>query len=172
MTRALKLAEPESLRGTSWLRKRNLDVSKTKEEKTMENVTWRLFAAIVLGLYSLVVLGFHLSHYPSPRREIALMEFARANPGDVEKGRMLFQEYHLCSYCHKTSGKGGGIGPELYGVSKKYDRETLMKKILQPPPGSLMPPGYRNVLTGQQFANLLAYLESLTGGEAGKRNQL
>lgn len=54
--------------------------------------------------------------------------------GDTERGRQLFHESTVvqCRNCHRISGKGTELGPDLDGIGKKYDRSRLLESILQP----------------------------------------
>jgi putative heme-binding domain-containing protein len=59
--------------------------------------------------------------------------FARDHRGDALRGRAAFQGAATsCSRCHRISGAGGGLGPDLTGVGAKYDREQLIEAVLQP----------------------------------------
>jgi len=76
-------------------------------------------------------------------REQAL-KFARfrelANrPGDVQKGRLLFEE--KCLVCHTQAGKGGKIGPALDGMGH-HGVEAFLRNVLTP--SAAMEGGYRN----------------------------
>lgn len=41
-------------------------------------------------------------------------------------------EIGQCFTCHRFAGKGGSIGPDLTGVSRRLDRRTLLESILEP----------------------------------------
>ena len=155
-----------------------------------------------------------------PDRE-AFLAFGLANPGRVERGRLLFQDKAgvACVNCHRVSGVGGDVGPDLSGIGAQFDRRALVESVLwpskvvregyqvvelelssgeelsgmvrsesaavvvlQPAVGnavevpksriktrrptalSLMPEGLEAGLSLEDFADLLAYLESLRSG--------
>ena len=54
--------------------------------------------------------------------------------GDADAGRKLFMEKPeaACTRCHKISGAGGEVGPELTGIITRHDREYLLESILYP----------------------------------------
>ena len=66
--------------------------------------------------------------------------------GDAKVGREIFFEKAeaACLRCHKVKGEGGDVGPDLAGVGKKYDREYLLRSIVEP--SALIAPGYDNVM--------------------------
>ena len=155
-----------------------------------------------------------------PDRE-AFLAFGLANPGRADRGRLLFQDKAgvACVNCHRVSGVGGDVGPDLSGVGAQFDRRALAESVLlpskvvregyqvvelelssgeelsgmvrsesaavvvlQPAVGnavevaksriktrrptalSLMPEGLEAGLSLEDFADLLAYLESLRSG--------
>lgn len=66
-------------------------------------------------------------------------------PGDSEQayenGRAIFQ-VSRCISCHALEGKGGTIGPDLYRVASKLNRDWLFSWLDNPPahdPQTLMP---------------------------------
>jgi putative membrane-bound dehydrogenase-like protein len=54
--------------------------------------------------------------------------------GDPAAGERLF--FHprgpRCALCHRVTGRGGGVGPDLSRVSRALDRERLAESILEP----------------------------------------
>jgi len=54
--------------------------------------------------------------------------------GDAERGRQLFHESTVvqCRICHRVGGAGVGVGPDLDGIGRKYDRAALLQHIVQP----------------------------------------
>lgn len=63
--------------------------------------------------------------------------------GDIEVGRRLFHhsKVGLCSNCHRHTGLGNTVGPDLSSVSKSDDLQWLLESILQP--SLKMAPEYR-----------------------------
>jgi putative heme-binding domain-containing protein len=64
----------------------------------------------------------------------AYAEFAKKNAGDPGRGRALYVDPKgvACIKCHKLSGEGGEVGPELTGVGLKYGRDHFVESILYP----------------------------------------
>ncbi len=54
-------------------------------------------------------------------------------PGQAVKGKAVFQS--RCSACHKVSGEGNDIGPELTLIGKKFDKSGLLDAIVNPSAG-------------------------------------
>jgi putative heme-binding domain-containing protein len=52
---------------------------------------------------------------------------------DASKGKELFARN--CSTCHRIHGFGATIGPDLSGISGKFDRTTLLDNIVNPGAG-------------------------------------
>ncbi|HXG16181.1 MAG TPA: c-type cytochrome [Calidithermus sp.] len=106
-------------------------------------------------------------------------------PGDPARGRQLFADLE-CYKCHAVAGERFAeaepdprdAGPPLTGVGRHHPAEYLAESILDPnavivtgpgftgPDGRSVMPSYADVLTLAQWADLVAYLKSLTGGEA------
>lgn len=53
----------------------------------------------------------------------------RAGDGDRGRGKLLFQKH--CATCHKLSGEGGEVGPDLTGLSRD-DPTALLVNIVDP----------------------------------------
>ena len=56
---------------------------------------------------------------------------AAAGPGDVEKGRLLFQQ-QSCINCHTFANGQQPKGPHLVDIGKRYKRAELIESILNP----------------------------------------
>ena len=54
--------------------------------------------------------------------------------GDAENGRRIFfnKQDAQCLKCHKVSGVGGEVGPELKGIGSRQNREYLLESIVDP----------------------------------------
>ena len=54
--------------------------------------------------------------------------------GNSAEGKKVFIERPeaSCVRCHKASGEGGEVGPELTGIGTRKDREYLLQSIIQP----------------------------------------
>ena len=53
---------------------------------------------------------------------------------DVESGRRLFHHSRLtnCAHCHRHSGRGNVVGPDLSSLGDRQDRAWLLRSILEP----------------------------------------
>jgi putative heme-binding domain-containing protein len=61
--------------------------------------------------------------------------------GNVEHGQQLFAAN--CTSCHRVSGKGGKIGPELTRIGSSRSRAALVREIRTP--SEWIPPNYETV---------------------------
>lgn len=69
---------------------------------------------------------------PNADRQAVLDEYmsvAHDSSGDVTKGKALFK--NICSKCHRHSGEGEDIGPDLTGMAV-HPKEELLIHILDP----------------------------------------
>jgi mono/diheme cytochrome c family protein len=105
--------------------------------------------------------------------------------GDPAAGRAVFAKLE-CYQCHAIQGEAflqtatlaGNIGPELTGMGGHHPVEYFAESILNPnaiivtgpgftdADGMSIMPDYRDTMTVAEFIDLLAYLQSLKGGEA------
>jgi putative heme-binding domain-containing protein len=76
----------------------------------------------------------------SPQREFVkdwttddvAQNLAQLNHGrTLETGSRLFKELG-CGQCHRFADTGGGVGPDLNGVSRKRSPRELLESILEP----------------------------------------
>ncbi len=65
--------------------------------------------------------------------QIAPVQELVSQSGDMEQGRMYFQQY--CSSCHQVNGEGISFGPELSEIGNKLGRDALYGAIIQPSAG-------------------------------------
>ena len=71
----------------------------------------------------------------APKLDIAAFrDFANKNKGDAERGGKIFANPQgvACVKCHAVSGTGGKVGPNLVGIGVRYNRDELMRSILEP----------------------------------------
>ena len=61
-------------------------------------------------------------------------EFAEAHSGDARRGQHLFRDPQGvgCVRCHRLSGSGGQIGPDLTGIRTKYSHADIIESVLYP----------------------------------------
>ena len=54
--------------------------------------------------------------------------------GDAETGRRIFfnSKAALCSNCHRHSGRGNVVGPDLTLIAQQGDRAAILRSILEP----------------------------------------
>jgi putative membrane-bound dehydrogenase-like protein len=85
------------------------------------------------------------SNRPALTEISAWKERLKKVPGvaDIEAGRRIFHhsKVGLCSNCHRHTGRGNTVGPDLSSVSKRDDLQWLLESILQP--SLKMAPEYR-----------------------------
>lgn len=55
-------------------------------------------------------------------------------PGNAETGRRIFfnSKAALCSSCHRHSGRGNVVGPDLTLIAQQGDRAAILRSILEP----------------------------------------
>lgn len=107
-----------------------------------------LFRTIRLGIPGTDMVGAYL-----PDSEIwrvvsyvrSLSEGAEAAelPGDPQRGAQIYASRGGCSECHRVSGDGGRLGPDLTDVGWLRSPEYLEKSLLRP--GEDLHPRYRTV---------------------------
>ncbi len=95
-----------------------------------------------------------------------LKKFARANTGNPAKGRALFLDPRGigCVKCHAAAGQGSAtVGPDLTGLALKYDREEIIRSVLEP--SSRIATGYQPVLVAKADGSVVTgLLRSETDG--------
>ncbi len=52
-------------------------------------------------------------------------------PRDFERGQQMFAEAS-CFKCHRVSGRGGTIGPDLTGVGRRFTVRDLLEAVVEP----------------------------------------
>jgi putative membrane-bound dehydrogenase-like protein len=96
----------------------------------------------------------------------AYMTFAREHKGDAARGRALFHEQDAlgCLKCHRVSGSGGDVGPDLSTVGNQLDRAKLAESVLYP--SRAIREGYQSVtaatLDGRVVTGLLRSESAVT----------
>src|SRR5262245_60895381 len=103
--------------------------------------------------------------------------------GDAVKGRQVFVELE-CYKCHAVKGENfpassadaKNVGPELTGMGGQHPAEYFAESILTPnavildgpgytgPDGKSIMPSYADSLSVSQLVDLVAFVQSLTGG--------
>ena len=103
--------------------------------------------------------------------------------GDAVKGRQVFVDLE-CYKCHAVKGENfpasaadaKNVGPELTGMGSQHPAEYFAESILAPnavildgpgytgPDGKSIMPSYADSLSVTQLVDLVAFIQSLTGG--------
>jgi cytochrome c2 len=88
-----------------------------------------------------------------------------AQKGDAKAGKEVFE--NNCSVCHNSDSTETKMGPGLKGISKRPKMSTtgkaptdanILEKISEG--GNSMPP-YKDVLSDEEKANVVAFLKTL-----------
>lgn len=81
---------------------------------------------------------------------------------NIENGRRIFTGSCSMGYCHGLNGAGGG-GPKLAGrkLSVRHLTMVINDGVAETPM-----PGFKDKLTKEQLADLIAYVQSLAAGAA------
>lgn len=86
---------------------------------------------------------------------------------DFNNGATMFRAAS-CAVCHRIDGDGGGLGPDLSAVGRRFSVPDLLESIIDPALvvgnqyKNIMPPGLINKLNPDELRDLVAYL--ISGG--------
>jgi len=97
--------------------------------------------------------------HPAPLGIEALRSFAIQHSGDVRKGEELFFEPKGvgCVKCHAANGRGtANIGPDLTGLALKYDKDEIVRSVLEP--SNRIATGYQPVLVATKDGKVVSGL--------------
>ncbi|HEY6168442.1 MAG TPA: heme-binding protein, partial [Verrucomicrobiae bacterium] len=96
--------------------------------------------------------------FPAPKQRAFVKEWKTADLAasldqvksgrDYAKGRQAFVDAQ-CLLCHKMGNEGGGIGPELTGLSARYSSRDILDSILEP-----------SKVVSEQFQNTIVVLKN------------
>ncbi len=83
----------------------------------------------------------------------AYRKHALTHSGDVERGRMLFQNEQklICAKCHSIDGSASKAGPDLFAAGDKFGRRDLVDAVLLP--SASISPGYGAVIVETKAGN-------------------
>src|SRR5262249_36269997 len=95
---------------------------------------------ILLGAALLAAAGAAAAR----RREVreGLRAYAQAHDGPVDRGREVSLALG-CASCHGADGGGTRRGPDLRGISARYDRAEIIRSVLEP--SARFAPGWQTV---------------------------
>ncbi len=65
------------------------------------------------------------------KEALATIDNNKLPAADFERGRSLFHATS-CGACHRFSGLGGGVGPDLTSVPNKFDTAYLVEAVIDP----------------------------------------
>ncbi len=95
----------------------------------------------------------------APKTRESLRTYARSHAGVAIRGEALFFDPNGigCVKCHTAGRRGSArIGPDLSGLSLKYDREEIVRSVLEP--SSRIASGYQPVLIARTDGTVLTGL--------------
>ncbi len=99
-----------------------------------------------------------------PRISKAVLGEIKMTPGEIQKGRKLFEEVYSCDACHRIGDKGGIVGPNLAQAGRRLRPEWMMTWLKNPQairPDSPMP---NFGLQEPEIKALVAYILSVAEG--------
>ncbi|HZE89696.1 MAG TPA: cytochrome c [Verrucomicrobiae bacterium] len=112
---------------------------------------WPLAAVVAAGVTALALWGK------------SLYDERWLPPGPPEVAGRVLMERKRCVRCHRISGTGGQVGPDLTVVARRRSLEWMRSYLDEPravDPNARMP---QPTLTAEQRDALLAYLATLDG---------
>ena len=65
-------------------------------------------------------------------RSVAASKRSASAVGDAGRGKALFEGKGQCATCHRVSGVGGRLGPELSGIGQVRRAAELEQSVLDP----------------------------------------
>ncbi|MCA9027880.1 MAG: PQQ-dependent sugar dehydrogenase [Planctomycetaceae bacterium] len=92
---------------------------------------------------------------PTPPFELNVYrEYALTHDGDSAAGKQLFEKHEklTCTACHGVAAKEKA-GPDLDGIGSKYQREELIRSVLEP--SHSIKPGYEQAMILKKDGKLL-----------------
>ena len=95
---------------------------------------------------------------------VALLAVAAEKSGDSGRGKAIFEQH--CATCHHAAGAEKKLGPGLKGLYQKRKMQTGQKPTDQSvrarfDKGGGGMPSFKELLSAEQKADLLAYLKTL-----------
>jgi putative heme-binding domain-containing protein len=78
-------------------------------------------------------------------------------PGDAKRGEsVFFTDRASCATCHRTAGRGGGLGPNLSRIGFLRDRQQLLESVVLP--SAYVAPEFRAYTVLTRSGNVVAGL--------------
>jgi ubiquinol-cytochrome c reductase cytochrome b subunit len=136
-----------------------LPIFSYKGERSLTRRPWAIgvvgFIAMAWGV--LTVTGLRVPWEPAYDAEPVTAEELGVTEGPVLRGAQTFFQVD-CHTCHVVLGRGGAFGPDLTRVAARISPEEIAVRIVA---GFGDMPSYRDALTAEQLADLLAFLRAL-----------
>lgn len=90
--------------------------------------------------------------------------------GSAARGRELFVNVSQCARCHVCAGEGRSFGPDLSGISRKYNRAQLLEQILLP--SKIIAPEFKSTtLTLRDDIEFTGFIVKRTASEVVLRDE-
>ena len=123
-----------------------------------------ILMAAALGLMTAGLVFAQSGEKTSPAKPAEKKEESKTPKGKALRGRQLFEDQ--CSICHFTASPAKKIGPGLKAIyrngkfasGKKVDDASMRAWIEN---GGVDMPAFKESLTAQQIADLIAFLRTL-----------
>jgi putative heme-binding domain-containing protein len=84
--------------------------------------------AMPSGRYSTAELGGLVAYV----RSMKDFDAAGAGTGDASRGEAIFEEKGNCTSCHRVSGKGSRVAPDLSDIGAVRSADALRRSIIDP----------------------------------------
>jgi cytochrome c oxidase subunit 2 len=134
---------------------------------------WRLAVPVAAGLaaaaaaFAFVAIATDGDDRPAPTRDTTSLTAGapRATTADrVAHGRLVFTQMG-CGGCHRLAAAGsqGPIGPPLDHRLAAHTRRSLLAKITDPGPGSMMPDDFGRRMSAGELRALVDFLLAQRG---------
>jgi len=121
--------------------------------------------AVALVVAALTVFGVLTHTGMQPAWEIRFdhrpftAEEVGTDEGPVWRGAVAYHE-RGCGHCHVLLGQGGRFGPELTNVGLRLPPGEIVARIVM---GIGEMPAYRDILTTEELADMVVFLQSMVG---------
>ena len=112
-------------------------------------------------------------YFKRPGGKSLSIDLAMNMPSDAQKGKNIFETN--CISCHKITGKGADIGPDLSLIKKKFDKKSMLDAIINP--SASLAFGYEPWMISTQSGSYYGFLmadakQIILKDLTGKRNNI